>query len=257
MSPEPFRVLIAEDEAPARETMRGLLAGIRGVVCVGEAWGRGVLDEIRQLGPDIVLLDIRMPGMTGFEVVQTLERELGEDVPVVVVVTAHEEHAVEAFEVRAIDYLLKPFTDERFVEAVERATETVRLRGRRDLRADPGAASPAPRGGGGGRLLLDDSGTTLVIPVDEIRWVEASGSYVVVHAGEDHLVRRSLGSLEEELDGRGFARVHRSALVNAAAVRAVRPLTHGDAVTVLDDGTSVRVSRSRRAAFETVLRDLA
>lgn len=257
MSADALRVLIAEDEAPARRTLRGLLAETEGVVCVGEAWGRGVLDEVRDLSPDIVLLDVRMPGMTGFEVVERLQDELGEDMPVVIVVTAHEEHAVEAFEVRAIDYLLKPFTDERFGEAVKRAIETVRLR--RTVGISPNRMGGRPAGWKGRprRILLEDSGTTIVVPTDEILWIEASGPYVIVHAGEDHLVRRSLTSFEEELSGMGFARVHRSAVVNLGAIRSIRPLSHGDAAVVLEDGTRVRVSRSRREGFEELLRELS
>jgi two-component system LytT family response regulator len=249
MTATDLRVLVVEDEAPARRTMRDLLATIDGVACVGEAWGSGALDEVRELCPDIVLLDVRMPGMSGFEILRKLGAELGDDMPVVVVVTAHEEHAVEAFEVRAIDYLLKPFTDARFREAVDRAVERTRTRF-----ADLGAAVHTPfRAGQPDRLVLEDAGTTLVFPTREVRWIEASGPYVVIHTDREHLVRRSLTSLEDELAARGFVRVHRSALLNLEAVRAVRPLSHGDAVAVLDDGTQVRVSRSRREAFLAIL----
>lgn len=256
MSTDPLRVLIAEDEAPARRTLRELLARVEGVVCVGEGWGRGALDEIRELRPDIVLLDVRMPGMDGFEVVGTLQDDLGEEVPEIVVVTAHEEHAVEAFEVRAVDYLLKPFTDERFFEALERAMETVRLRRTGRIHSERPVHREREPSARARRLLLEDSGTTFVVSTDEIRWIEASGPYVIVHAEEDHMIRRSLASFEDELSGAGFARVHRSAVINLAFVRSIRPLSHGDAVAVLDDGTNVRVSRSRREAFEALLGDL-
>lgn len=250
---EPLRVLLVEDEEPARRTIRDLLAERSDVSCVGEAWGAGALDEIRELRPDVVFTDIRMPGMSGFDVLRTLESELGDEVPVVVVMTAFEEHALEAFEVRAVDYLLKPFSDRRFFDSLDRAAETVRLRrGTTSQGVErPLVRSLAPAGNL--RLVIDDAGTTLVLPLEEVHWVEASGAYVVIHADKDHLVRRSLTSLERELADSGFIRVHRSALVNLGAVRSLRPLTHGDGVTTLSDGTTVRVSRSRRAIFEAAL----
>ena len=248
-----LRVLVIEDEEPARRTIRDLLAERSNVEWVGEAWGPGALDEVRELGPDVVFTDIRMPGMSGFEVLRALESDLGEDVPVVVVMTAFEEHALEAFEVRAVDYLLKPFNDARFFEALDRAVEAVRLR-RGTSPADasrPLVRSFAPSGDR--RLVIEDAGTTIVLPLSEVTWMEASGPYVVIHAGEDHMVRRSLTSLSTDLADSGFVRVHRSALVNLGAVRTLRPLGHGDAVTLLTDGTSVRVSRARREAFEAAL----
>ena len=252
-----LHVLIVEDEEPARRTLRDLVARRTDVRCVGEAWGRGALDEIRALQPDIVLTDVRMPGMSGLEVLRALQRELGDDMPVVVVTTAYEDHALEAFDVRAVDYVLKPFTDERFDRALDRAVRTVRLlRGglgppsAGGSRVDPGARSTRSTDS---RLVLRDGGNTVVVPLQEVRWIEASGPYVTVHAADEHVVRRSIGSLEEELRDAGFARVHRSALVRLGAVRAVRSLGHGDAVAVLDDGSTVRVSRSRREAFEARL----
>jgi two-component system LytT family response regulator len=155
--------------------------------------------------------------------------------------------------VRAVDYLLKPFSDGRFFESLDRAVETVRLR-RGTSPTDPSrplVRSFAPPGDR--RLVIEDAGTTLVLPLAEVLWMEASGPYVVIHAGEDHVVRRSLSSLSADLAESGFVRVHRSALVNLGAVRTLRPLSHGDAVTLLSDGTSVRVSRSRREAFESAL----
>ena len=248
-----LRVLVLEDEEPARRAIRGLLAERSNVEWVGEAWGPGALDEVRELVPDVVFTDIRMPGMSGFEILRALEYDLGEDVPVVVVMTAFEEHALEAFEVRAVDYLLKPFSDARFFESLDRAVEAVWLR-RGTSPVDSSRplvrslVPPSDR-----RLVIEDAGTTLVLPLSEVTWIEASGPYVVIHAGQDHMVRRSLTSMSKDLGQSGFVRVHRSALVNLGAVRTLRPLSHGDAVTILTDGTSVRVSRSRRDAFEAAL----
>lgn len=258
---ETFGVLIVEDEAPARRTLRDLLTRQPEVEILGECWGEEAVDRIRETDPDILLLDVRMPRIDGFEVLRRLEPDTEADLPIVVFVTAHEEHALEAFEVRAIDYLLKPFTDERFRQALGRAEAQVRQR-RRGVEeqrllplgrlgtpvADAGTLLP------GHRVVLQDGGTTLVLPHDELRWIEASGPYVVLHTPErEHLVRASLTALEERLADRGFLRVHRSALVNLAEVREVRPLSHGDALAVLADGTRVRVSRSRREELEARL----
>jgi two-component system LytT family response regulator len=256
-----IRVMIVEDEAPARATMRELLRNDGDVVVVGETWGARAVEEIGTLRPDLIFLDVRMPRVDGFEVLRRLDPET---LPAVVFVTAHEEHAVEAFEVRALDYVLKPFTDRRFLEALARAK--ARLRGRDDgaLRAEILAlveralAAREPRAADLGRpdrMVLEDGAATLVLPTDRVSWIEASGPYVIVHAeGREYLVRSSLGALEERLAGRGFARVHRSAVVGLEHVREVRPTSHGDAVIVLRDGTRVKLSRARRESFEEVLR---
>jgi two-component system LytT family response regulator len=254
-----IRTFIAEDEPPARATMRQLLQADPEVEVVGEAWGAAVVDGVRATRPDLLLLDVRMPGMDGFEIL----RKLGPDVtPVIVFVTAYDEYAVEAFEVRAIDYLLKPYTDERFQEALARAKIRLR-RGERDaprleglgsrpgdpgLRADE-AGLPGLRGE---RLMLREGGRLVSIPHPAITWIEASGVYVQIHTaeGRTHLVRCAMKELARLLGLRGFHRVHRSAIVNLDRVREVRPLTHGDGLLILVDGTRVKLSRSRRDGFE-------
>lgn len=261
MASEPIRVMIVEDEAPARATIRELLAQDPEVVLVGETWGSRSVDAIREALPDLVFLDVRMPGRDGFQVLQALEPDVA---PLVIFVTAYEEHAVEAFEVRALDYLLKPFTDERFHESLARAKKRLRsTHGGPDAGKLTAMLSRLLAGDGVGpadlevsdRIVLEDGGSTIVLPTTRISWIEASGAYVVVHAeGREYLVRSSLTDVEERLADRGFVRVHRSAVVGLEHVREVRPISHGDAVITLRDGTRVKLSRSRRDRFERALR---
>ena len=257
----PFRVLVAEDEEPARDTIRALVKADPDLEWVGETWGERTTEEIRRLRPHLVLLDIQMPGMDGFQVLESLEPD---ERPAVIFVTAYDEYAVDAFEVRALDYVLKPFTDARFREAVARAKERL------------ATSAPAPPGIPSGvrarpdsqdrslaavetvlrdRLVIREGSRSLVLPREEVLWIEASGQYVMAHVrgGDHYLVRIALGTLEEQLRPWGFFRVHRSALVNLDAVREIRPLSHGDGLVVLSGGTEVKLSRSRREEFEAVL----
>lgn len=257
--PRPIRVMIVEDEEPARQTVRSLLEEDPEVVVVGETWGRASVAAIEEAEPDLVFLDVRMPHMDGFDVLRELELD---PLPEVVFVTAHGEHAVDAFEVRAIDYVLKPFTDRRFREALTRAKERVRRKGRDELRdrllsvirRDRAAGDAGFELGGPDRIVLRDGSSTVVLPPSRIEWIEASGPYVVIHAeGREYLVRTSLGSMEERLEARGFFRVHRSAVVSLEYVREVEPLSHGDGLITLRGGTKVKLSRSRREGFEKAL----
>jgi two-component system LytT family response regulator len=251
--------MIVEDEAPARATLRELVEADPDVHVVGETWGERAVAEIDKARPDILFLDVRMPRMDGFDVLAGLQVM---PPPVVVFVTAYDEHAVEAFDVSAIDYVLKPFTDERLRSALDRAKERIRSEevetlhrrivalSRRDRRLPMASLAPSHHD----RIVLEDGSGTLVLPASAISWIEASGPYVVIHAeGREHLVRASLASMEERLADRGFIRVHRSAVVGLSHVRRVRPLSHGDAVIVLDDGTKVKLSRSRREGVEAAL----
>lgn len=255
-----FRVLVAEDEEPARAAVRELVEADPELEWVGETWGSKTIEEIRRLKPDLVLLDVQMPGMTGLDVLDALEPE---EMPAVIFVTAYDKYAVDAFEVRALDYLLKPFTDDRFSEAISRAKERLSagdraqhpspasLRGSRSSDAGSGAVDAILRD----RLVIREGGRSLVLPREQILWIEASGQYVVIHMASDghHLVRVALREMEARLRPWGFFRIHRSAVVNLDSVREIRPLSHGDALVVLCEGTKVRVSRSRREEFEAVL----
>lgn len=259
--------LVVEDEPVARRTLHRLLDAEAGIECVGEAWGAAAVEAIAHHEPDVVFLDVQMPGMNGFEV---LERVADEQLPLVVFVTAFDEYAVRAFEVRAIDYLVKPFTDDRFRDVAARVRERLAQRRSADLRRRmvrlaaaatavarevPGELSADhPAGRKGGRLVIRGGGHSLVVRHAEIDWFEAVGSYVRVHAGDLHrLVRGSLTDLEAELDPAVFQRIHRSSIVKLDRVREIESLDHGDALIRLVDGTELRVSRTRRAEFDAAI----
>jgi two-component system LytT family response regulator len=270
MSEAAIRVLVVDDEPVARRTLRRLLEDEPGLECVGESWGSAAVPAISEHRPDIVFLDVQMPGMTGFEVLENVEDDI---LPLVVFVTAFDEYAVRAFEVRAIDYLVKPFTDERFRDVVNGVRERMAQRtfgGPRRLSVQraaeaAGAAAAADEARRlrpearreSDRLVIRGSGHALVVRHDEIDWLEAVGSYVRVHAGEiKKLIRSSLGDLVRELDEADladFCQIHRSSAVNLKRVREVESLDHGDALVRLVDGTELRVSRSRRDEFERAL----
>lgn len=247
---ERLRVLIVDDEPLARQAIRMLLAGDAGVEVVGECSGADGAALISAARPDLMFLDVQMPEVDGFDL---LEQVGVDEAPVVIFVTAYSEHALRAFEVHALDYLLKPVSDERFASALERGKELVRLR-RAGGAADPRLATLLrERSRQTGRILVRDRGRTLVVDVDTIDWIEAADYYVQIHAGgASHLLRETMQELEQRLDER-FFRVHRSAIIHLDRVREIHPLFRGDRELVLADGTKVRLSRARRAAFEAQL----
>ncbi len=237
------RALIADDEAPARRRLRSQLAAEAGVEVVGEAGsGSEAVEAIRSLQPDLVFLDVQMPGMNGFEVIEAVGVEA---MPVVVFVTAYDEYALAAFEVAAVDYLLKPFTQERFGRALARALAAVATRpGGRDslerlLRERLGRGErPLDR------LLVRDGERLLFVPAGEIVRLSAEGNYVRVHtAAGRYELRETLAGLEARLGAERFVRVHRSEIVNLDFVGEVQRHQHGDLIAVLRNGEAVRVSR--------------
>jgi len=253
--PDPIRVLIVDDEPLARQTIRLLLADDRDVEIAGECSGADGAATIERTRPDLLFLDVQMPEVDGFEL---LEQIGVAQAPVVIFVTAYSEHALRAFEVHAIDYLLKPVADDRFATALARGKELVQLRRAR------GAAAGAPDANLGAllrahsrvtkRILVRDRDRTRVIDADTIDWIEAADYYALIHAaGESHLLRETMNELAERLDPAKFFRAHRSAIVNLDRVKEIHPLFRGDRTLVLADGTHVRLSRSRRAAFESAL----
>ena len=254
MSPAPWRVVIADDEPPARDTLRLLLGGHPEFVIAGEcAHGAETIDVVRRESPDVLFLDVQMPGMDGFEALRTLGPS---SVPALVFVTAYDRYALRAFEEHALDYLLKPFSDERFADVLQRVSR--RLREKRQAEAGRRLAalleSSAPRIGPQ-QLIVRDGGRTVVLPYDEILWIEAEDYYVRIHSHQRRtLARVSLKSLADDLDPDRFVRVHRSAIVNVACVREVEPLASGDQRLVMSDGTELRVSRTYRAALEQKLK---
>jgi two-component system LytT family response regulator len=249
-----IRVYIADDEKPARRTVRALLQEDEELEVVGEGYGREALRDVSERRPDLLLLDVRMPGMDGFQILRELPEEA---VPDVVFITAYDEYAVEAFEVRALDYLLKPFTDQRFHDAIRRAKERIRQGESRGAAAASLVLSEdEPRSVKlrGRRLVLEEGGRTLLIPLEEIDWIEASGTYSTLHGQKgSYVVRITMSELEQRLDGRGFCRIHRSSIVRLGAIREIHSLSHGDALVMLETGTKLRLTRSRRDELERAL----
>ncbi len=245
MTKTTWRALIVDDEPPARQTLRLLLAREKDFVIVGECGhGREAIESVAAERPDVLFLDVRMPGVDGFAVL----REIGADaVPAVVFVTAYDRYATQAFEQHAVEYLLKPFTDERFADVVEH----VRRRLRERAFATLGERLPDLLAGTARRqLVVKDGSRTHVVAEADIAWIEAEDYYIAIHArGRRILARESLKTIEERLDPGVFARVHRSAIVNLGWIKAIEPVASGDQRLVLSDGTVLRVSRTHRAAL--------
>jgi two-component system LytT family response regulator len=242
-----IRALIVDDERLARQKVHRFLASAKDVEVVGEcASGAEAVQAIRRERPDLVFLDVQMPGLDGFDVLQ----EAGpSNVGGVIFVTAHDEHAVRAFEVQALDYLLKPFDAPRFHAALDRA----RRRGAGELHrkleqllVDLGREGGRERGRAD-RLLVRSTGRIRFVRVDDIDWIEAEDNYARLHVGkESHLVRETMSALEGRLDPARFVRVHRKAIVNLDAIAEVRALARGDYEVLLRIGTTVAVGRSYR-----------
>ncbi len=226
-----LRALVVDDEIPARLRLRELIADTEGIECVGEA--ADVPTAVASIGetrPDLVFLDIQIPGGGGLAVAQTVGCAA---MPAVVFVTAFERYAVPAFDLDAVDYLLKPFDDARFASAVARVRRRVE---------GPGSARAHDT------FVVRERGSTRWIPSTEIEWVQARDQYAVLHlrGGGDAWMRASLRELEGRLAVCGFVRVHRSTIVDPGSIREVRPRSHGDLEACLDSGVRVRVSRTFR-----------
>jgi two-component system LytT family response regulator len=237
------RALIVDDERLSRQKLRRLLAAEADVEVVGEcASGPDAVGAIRRERPDLVFLDIQMPGLNGFDVL----REAGvENFGNVVFVTAHDEYAVRAFEIRALDYLLKPFDAPRFRQTLAR----VRLRAEESLRERivqflEQIETREPRLS---RILVKSAGRLSFVRLDEIDWIEAADNYVRLHVGSDeHLIRETMTGLESRLDPVRFVRAHRSAILNVERVQEVRPIFHGDYEVLLRSGATIPVGRNYR-----------
>jgi two-component system LytT family response regulator len=259
----PLRVVVVDDEPLARSGMCGLLARDPELSVVAQcADGAEAVAVIAGLRPDLVLLDVQMPEMDGFEVLRAVGPAR---MPVVVFVTAFDRFALRAFDVAAVDYLLKPFDDERFDLAVARAKHAVRNAeagelGRRLMRLVERQGAPADSAPSieparhATRLVVKSAGRTVFVRVDEVDWIEADDYYAKLHvAGKTHLLRETMGSLEARLDSARFFRVHRSAIVNLDRVREVQFLFRGEHVVILHDGTRLKLSRSRLEKLESML----
>ena len=252
-----LRVLIVDDERPARDLIATLLRSEPGVEIVGQSPnGRAAVEDIGRLAPDLIFLDVQMPGLDGFEVLARLP-EHGR--PLVVFVTAHDQHAVRAFEVHALDYLLKPFEYDRLRQAVRRAREQLTAG---ELAAQQGRISALlaevqKRAGSWDRIALRDNERTLFVRPGEIDWIEAEGNYLRVHLGaRSFLLRETMHRAEARLAGKRFVRINRSTLLNLERIKEWQPLFHGDSVVILDNGTRLAVSRLYREKLDNLVEQL-
>ena len=269
-----IRAVIVDDEPLARRGLVLRLAGVDDVEIVGE-FGNGAdaVAGIRGLRPDLVFLDIQMPAMDGFEVLRRIESP---DMPAVIFATAYDEHAVRAFETRALDYLLKPIDEDRLSQSIDRVRVALRDRGavaQRDRLVELLAevtGEPAPdldalleEGAAAlGReslrvLPIRDGGHTIRLPTDAIDWIDAAGDYMCVHAqGKTHILRGTMKKLEEALDPRQFQRIHRSTIVNVERVREVRSHINGEYFLILPEGVELKMSRNYRDRIRRFLPEL-
>ena len=238
MANDKWRVLVADDEPAARRGVRQLLSAYSDFTVVGECRdGREVLASLDRLQPDVLFLDIQMPELDGFDVIR---RRTPERTPAVVFLTAYSQFAIKAFDVEAHDYLVKPVTEARFAATMKRLAR----------RLGTGHAPTAEP-----EIVVSTTRATKVLPLREIDWIEAADNYARVWIGErSYLLRESLDRLEEQVGGHGFARAHRQALVRVAAVRELQKTNDDSLVAVLASGTSIPISRRRRAAFARAIR---
>ena len=250
-----IRTLIVDDEPLARERLRALLSAEPDIEIIGECGdGPEAVESIRRDAPDLVFLDVQIPEIDGFGVI---ERVGLENAPVVVFVTAYDQYALEAFDVHAVDYLLKPFDETRFAKALGRARSAVQAQRSgevserllallRGLRAAPTGRTE--------RLVVKSAGRLFFLRTEEIDWIESSGNYVCLHVGsETHLLRETMSSLEARLDPATFIRIHRTAIVNVDRIKELQPLFHGEYEVVLRGGARLTLSRSYRDRLQCLL----
>jgi two-component system, LytTR family, response regulator len=242
----PIRVAIVDDEPLARDCVRLALEPDPDFLVVAQCGdGRAAVDAIHRHRPDLVFLDVQMPGVDGFDVIEAVGPER---MPAIVFVTAFDAYAVRAFDAHALDYLLKPFDDQRFAETRRRAREL--LRASRAGETERRLAALLAGRSYASRLLVRNDDRLEFLPVAEVDWFEAAGNYVRAHAGQrSEQIRITLAGLLERLDPNVFARIHRSVIVNLGRVRAMHPWYGGDYTAVLADGRELRVSRFYRAAL--------
>lgn len=266
-----LRVLVVDDEPLARDLMRQLLDTFPSLEFLGAASsGRDALARIREEQPDLVFLDVEMPGLSGFDVVTAIQAD--DFLPYVVFVTAYADYALRAFEVNAVDYLLKPVQRERLAEAVARVRERLGQREQREpqdkgalvaaitgaSRRDPGGCEdagdpPAAAGRSVDVLPVREGDTVQLVSFEDIDWVDAAGDYMCVHAcGNTHIIRCTMKQLSGRLAHGPFARIHRSTLVNIRKVREITPLSKGECLLHLDD-VQLKVSRNYRASIQALL----
>lgn len=258
----PIRTLVIDDEPPARQRLIVLLGDEPDIEIVGEAGsGSAAVRAITELQPDLVFLDIQMPGFDGFDV---LRATTGIHQPLVVFVTAYDEHALKAFDVQAVDYVLKPVVEPRFRAAVRRAVARLRETPRPELTraltrllesvgaGEPPTSSPneLPT-----RFAIRHDGRVVFVPLEEIAWVGADGDFVQVHARKQtYMVRETMAEVEARLPTRRFVRVHRSAIINVDRVREIQSWFKGDYVVLMDDGSKIHTGRTYRQRVQAIIK---
>ncbi len=263
-----LRVVIIDDEPTARRGVKLLLQQESDIEIVGEAGsGMAALELLRTTRPDIAFLDIQMPELDGFGVIRELDPKMR---PAIIFITAYNQHALQAFEVHAVDYLLKPYEDERFHAAVDRARRDCRQRDQGTFNArldqllahfEKGSRSRDGMSDSANsfsdRILIKSSGEVLFLKPGEIDWIEAEGDYMKFHVGgKAHLMRETMARLEARLDGARFVRIHRSTIVNLDRVRKLTPSIAGEYAVVLADGTKLRLSRSYQDRLQAQLKSV-
>jgi two-component system LytT family response regulator len=246
-----IRCVIADDERLARQKLRVLLEPEHDVEVVAECSnGKETIEAIRTHRPDLLLLDIQMPDLDGFQVLNAIPPR---QMPVVIFATAYDQYAIKAFEAHALDYLLKPFDQERFRDGLNRvrmalARESDSEFRQRVLNLIAGAKPTAPEAR---RLVVRAGGRVVFLDYDEIEWIEAAANYVRLHAGKEvHMLRGSIGHLAETLDPSEFVRVHRSTIVNVRCIKELQPCNSGEFIVVLRSGKQLSCSRGYRAGLQ-------
>jgi two-component system LytT family response regulator len=246
-----IQTVIADDEALARQKLRVLLRQAPDVQVVGEAASPSeIVDQVKAKKPDLLFLDICLPAQNGLDVMAELSADKGVPLPYIIITTAHGDYAVRAFEMRAADYLLKPYSAERLHSALNYARERIRNTGKGTEDARPAsAAPPAPA-----RIVFKSRGRILFLPITEIRWIAAEENYVrICTANESHLLRETMTAMESKLDSQMFMRVHRSAIVNLKYVKEVRRENSGDFSVLLSNGQKVAMSRSHHSNIDNLI----
>ncbi|SRR5579872_501533 len=253
-----LRTIVADDERLAREKLRRLLASEPGIRIVAECSdGQQTLLALREFGADLLILDVQMPSMDGFEVLRHLTPE---EMPAIIFATAYDKYALRAFEAHALDYLLKPFDQERLHSALERArmdlgrsrdSELTRRILNLLARVKNGTAQPLASVR---RLVIREKGRIVFLNLDEVEWIEASANYVRLHAGkESHLFRETISRIAERLDPDHFIRIHRSTIVDVRKIKELIPVNSGEYIVVLKNGKELSCSRGYRAALQDVI----
>jgi len=247
-----IRALLADDEELARQKLRHLLRDEPEVEIVGEgATASETIGMVRSLKPELLFLDIRMPGMDGFDIVSKLSSGATFAMPRIIFTTAHDCYALRAFDIHAVDYLLKPFAAERLHAAVQRARDEIFASSQNGLRSMSRQPEPDSKTS---RIVFKSRGRILFLPISEIRWIGAEENYVRISTGaESHLLRETMSGMEERLDPRTFMRVHRSAIVNLQYVKEVRTESQGEFSVLLFNGQKLAMSRSYHSRIEEML----